>query len=97
MSTPNRRLVVLENSTVDAMAADPSFADAFPCLRAVREAPAAAPGCRKCGRASGKDAAVYNAAKSCLATMPQADRDRLKAKMGASTIRVVTPQGILDF
>jgi len=86
------RVIVVEHALLNRLMVDPSYqADFGGCLGQLR-ASKPTPGCRKCGRSMTRDAADYNAAKLCLIGLPQALRDKLKQKLGATTLRLIVSQ-----
>ena len=93
MSTPTRRLAVVDNSLLDAMLADPRVAADFAgCLGPLAAAPAA--GCGSCQGRKRKAADAYDAAKLCLAGLDDTGRRLLKEALHAGQVRIVVPGSV---
>lgn len=88
MNTRARNLVVIENSVIDAMLADPTARAQFAnCLSPVANAPVTA-GCSKCKKHGSKDASVYNQAKLCFAQAADSRQQQLKDLLQARQIQI---------
>lgn len=78
-----RPLVVIENSVIDSLMADPAVATLFSsCFASIVVKQG---NCSKCQK---KNVAGYAAAKECLLNQPTAARERLKALLGAQEVRI---------
>jgi hypothetical protein len=86
-----RDTVVIEDSTILAMASDPKFTEAIPCLANQRAALTPAnTGCGSCARRrnEAQKAALSNI-KSCLASLSAEQQTTLKTLLDATKIKVV--------
>lgn len=90
-----RKLVVLEEGALTAMALNPAVAKEFPVLSAVAALAKKPrrPGCGSCGRAGQERAGVYQKAKAALASMDATRKRRLKDLLNAASVRIIYKDG----
>jgi hypothetical protein len=89
-----KTLVIIENSTIAGMLADPHMVSEFPCLaNAQKQMTSTKSGCGRCGRKNRTQTAQYSRVKQCLAGMGSAGKRKLKTLLDAHKIRIVYPNG----
>lgn len=86
---PLRNLVTIENSTIDSLAGNESFKQAFPYLAALVKPKLVKPGCRRCMKKQRATLAEYREFKNSLAAMQPADKIRFKQFLDCKNVRVV--------
>lgn len=86
-----RKMVIIEEGTLTAMALNPTIAKAFPALAGIAKLARGGgkPGCGSCGRASQERAKVYQQAKLALAGMDSTKKRQLKDLMNAQSMRLL--------
>jgi len=84
-----QELVIIENSTVAAMLADPKIVSQVPCLQNINKASAKKSGCSKCGRKNSVKAAEYTGIKNCIAGMSSNNKRAIKKILNANKVRIV--------
>jgi hypothetical protein len=86
-----RDMVVIEDSTILAMASDQKFTDAIPCLANKKAALTPAnTGCGSCARRRNEaQKAALSGIKSCLASLPADQQAALKTLLDTSKVKVV--------
>jgi hypothetical protein len=82
-------LVIVENSTIGSMLADPDVVSQLPCLQNAAAASPAKKGCGKCGRKNTAKAAEYTGIKNCLAGMSSNGKRKLKTLLHAKKVRIM--------
>lgn len=91
-SVQKRKMVIIEEGTLTAMALNPTIAKAFPALAGIAKLARGGggkPGCGSCGRASQERAKVYQQAKLALAGMDGTRKRQLKDLMNAQSMRLL--------
>jgi hypothetical protein len=86
---PLRNLVVIENNTIDSLAANVAFQQAFPHLAALIRPKPVKVGCRRCMKKQRATLAEYRAFKNSLAAMQPQDKIRFKQFLDCKNVRVV--------
>ncbi len=86
-----RKLVVLEDGALTAMALNPELRAEFPALaplaRIAKTTQRA--GCGSCGRAGQEKALVFQQVKQALASMDAAKKRKLKEHLNAQSVRIL--------
>lgn len=87
----NPVLVVVEDTTLRMMMADPRFLEAIPCLRSGKQQLTKA--AKTCGRCSGKRTRArqraLNTIRNCMAGLAGEQRKQLKKLLGAKQVRII--------
>ena len=100
MSDP-AKLLLIEESTLIAMASNPSIVKEFPFLNGLKTTPATpkAGGCGRCNQKAGRRISVVNGIKQSLLAMGAEKKQRLKKLLNAEKvkIRVATGGKITEF
>lgn len=87
-AVPLKKLVIIEESTIAAMASDTQFVKEFPFLASIARVRVARGGCGKCGQASKARAMMFGAAKRAIAGLDGTKKRRLKELLGTGKARV---------
>ena len=91
MDAPQHKLLVLEETTLTAMANDARFAQAFPFLKGLRQVPQKR--CGMCGTANRVRAGSFQTAKQTLAALGPDQKLVLKKLLNAKNARVIYRRG----
>jgi hypothetical protein len=86
---PIRNTIVIENSTIDALVANPTFQREFPYLTALVRPKPVKVGCRRCMKKQRATLAEYREFKNTLAVMAPQDKVRLKQLLDCKQVRVI--------
>ena len=90
----SERLVIIENSTIAGMLANPQMVSELPCLsNAQKQMTASKSGCGRCGRKNRTQTAQYTRIKQCLAGMGSGGKRKLKSLLNAHKVRIVYANG----
>lgn len=84
-------LLVITDSTIQAMLDDPRFLELVPCLSGIStEFKTAKKNCNSCARKlQTLVRTTMNSAKNCLTALPRASQSKLKQLLNASKVRLV--------
>jgi hypothetical protein len=82
------KLLVLQDTTLTAMASQPRFTKQFPWLSSLSDAPKKKRG-SCCGSNNGRRAVVFTAAKQRIAGMGAAQKNKMKQLLNTEKIRIV--------
>jgi hypothetical protein len=88
---PTHKLYVIQNGTLQSMAANERFTREFPFLTSLRSLAPAKPGCGTCGGGGSPKAAAdaaYAAALRTIAGLASDKKQRLKALLDAKQVRL---------
>jgi hypothetical protein len=85
---PKHKLVVIEDGTLTSMANNKKYLVHFPFLKSLQTAPKKSR-CGKCGSGNQRRATVFTAAKTTLAGMGSAKKNKLKELLNAERVRVI--------
>ena len=85
---PRRQVLVIENSTIDAMVANEAFRHQFPHLASMVK-PKPPTGCGRCRQRQRATLVEYREFKRTLVAMPPQDKLRFKQFMDCAQVRVV--------
>jgi hypothetical protein len=89
-NAPIRNVIVIENSTIDALAGNEAFRREFPGLAGiVRPRPIVVGKCGRCRKRQKATLAEYRAFKNTLAALGPEDKIRFKQFLGCKQVRVV--------
>lgn len=93
MSTPIRKMVVIEDSLLVSMAQNQSFLTEFPFLGGLTKSAAKKGGCGSCGSANREKGQVLNAAKATIAGLGPEKKRRLLQLLNTEKARVIYNDG----
>lgn len=90
VTAPMRNVIVIENSTIDALVVDEAFRREFPGLAGiVRPRPVLRGRCGTCKKRQRATLAEYRMFKNTLAALGPEDKVRFKQFLGCKQVRVV--------
>ena len=91
MTPAPQQLLVLEDSTLAAMANNDALVRTVPTLVVLRQAPAVRRGCRSCGGgvAARQRQNLYQQVKAQIASLPVEKKLELKRQLNARRLRVI--------
>ncbi len=93
-STPQRRVVILEEGMLIGLSNNQQFLNSFPFLKPLRKlSNARSGGCGKCGSAAKDRGRVVTQAKMAMISLPQSQKDQLKKLLNAEKIQIKYKSG----